>query len=140
MIRKFVLKNHDTWAYHLPLFEFTYNSAVHSTTGLAPFVAELARMPLMPIAMLVPEKDVPALPRPIREYIQDLTKQLLLVRQQVLKRDEQVADGCNLISVGSDEIWSLLPGDEVLVYAPYLPINTEYRKHFMVWKGPFFCV
>ena len=138
MIRKFVLKNHDTWAYHFPLFKFTYNSAVHSTTGLAPFVAELARMPLMPIAMLVPEKDVSALPRPIREYVQDLTKQLQLVRQQVLKRDEQVADSRNLISVGSDEVWSLLPGDEVLVYAPYLPINTEHRKHFMAWKGPFF--
>ena len=138
MIRKFVLKNHDTWACHLPLFEFAYNSAVHSTTGLAPFVAELARMPLMPVAMLVPEKDVPAPPRPIREYVQDLTKQLQLVRQQVLKRDEQVADGRNLIPVGSDEVWSLLPGDEVLVYAPYLPTNTEHRKHFMAWKGPFF--
>ena len=95
-------------------------------------------MPLMPVAMLVPEKDVPAPPRPIREYVQDLTKQLQLVRQQVLKRDEQVADGRNLIPVGSDEVWSLLPGDEVLVYAPYLPTNTEHRKHFIAWKGPFF--
>ena len=28
----------------------------------------------------------------------------------------------------------------MLVHAPYLPINTEYRKHFMAWKGPFVVV
>ena len=61
-------------------------------------------MPLMPVAMLVPEKDVPAPPWPIREYVQDLTKQLQLVRQQVLKRDEQVADSRNLILIGSNKI------------------------------------
>ena len=29
------------------------------------------------------------------------------------------------------------PGDEVLVHAPYLPINVDHRKHLMAWKGPF---
>ena len=138
MIRKFVCKNHQDWATHLPLFEFASNSAVYATTGLAPFVAELARMPLMPITMLLPENDTYTPPRPIREYVQDLTKQLKEIRQQVLARDEQVADSRNLIPVGSDEVWSLLPGDEVLVYAPYLPTNTDHCKHFMAWKGPFF--
>ena len=88
MIRKFVRKNHQDWASYLPLFEFAYNSAVHTTTGLAPFVAELARMPLMPIAILIPESHTTAPPRPIREYVQDLTKQLRQIRQQVLARDE----------------------------------------------------
>ena len=52
--------------------------------------------------------------------------------------DKKVVDSRNLIPVGSDEEWTLLPGDEVLVYAPYLPTNAEYRKHLMAWKGPFF--
>ena len=138
MIRKFVRKNLTTWAAYLPLFEFAYNSAVHSITGVAPFVAELARMPLMPVAMLIPESELTIPPRPIREHVQDLMKQLQQIRQQILVRDEQVADSRNLIPAGSDEVWSLLPGDEVLVYAPYLPTNTEHRKHFMAWKGPFF--
>ena len=131
MIRKFVRKNLTTWAAYLPLFEFAYNSAVHSVTGVAPFVAELARMPLMPVAMLIPESELTVPPRPIREHVQDLMKQLQQIRQQILVRDEQVADSRNLIPAGSDEVWSLLPGDEVLVYAPYLPTNTEHRKHFM---------
>ena len=140
MIRKFVRKNHADWVSFLPLFEFAYNSAVHATTGLAPFVAELARMPLMPVAMLFPESDSPAPPRPIREYVQDLTTQLKEIRQQVLARDEQVVDSRNLILVGSDEVWSLLPGDEVLVYAPYLPTNTEHREALHGLERPVFCV
>ena len=35
-------------------------------------------------------------------------------------------------------MWSLLPGDEVLVHAPYLSTHMDHPKHFMAWKGPFF--
>ena len=137
MIRKFVRKRHAEWPTFLPLFEFAYNSAVHSVTGVAPFVAELARMPLLPVSMLIPQEDIPAPPRPIRKFVQDLQDRLQEVRRQILSRDEQVADSRNLIPAGSDEMWSLLPGDEVLVHAPYLSTHTDYRKHFMAWKGPF---
>ena len=137
MIRKFVRKNHTSWASYLPLFEFAYNSAIHAVTKTAPFVAELARMPLMPIAMLIPEQSVPTPPRPIRDHIQELTKQLRDIRQIILANDERVADSRNLIPAGADEEWTLLPGDEVLVHAPYLPVNAEHRKHLMAWKGPF---
>ena len=113
MIRKFVRKNHSEWASLLPLFEFAYNSAVHAVIGVAPFVAELARMPFFPISMLLPSGDIPPLPKSAREYVQELTQQLRTIRQEVLSRDEKVADSQNLILVGSDEVWSLLPGDEV---------------------------
>ena len=138
MIRKYVRKNHSTWASYLPLFEFAYNSAVNTTIGMPPFVAELARMPLMPVSMLIPQDTAPAPPRPIRQYVQDLQTQLTDICQQVLTRDEQVVDSRNLIPAGSDEIWLLLPGDEVLVHAPYLSTHTDHPKHFMAWKGPFF--
>ena len=140
MIRKFVMTRHDQWASHLPLFEFAYNSATHAVTGVAPFVAELARMPRMPIAMLVPEKELPAPPRSVRQHVHDLASTLFEIRKGILAKDEQVVDSRNLIPVGSDELWTLLPGEEVLVHAPYLPVNTEYRKHFMAWKGPFVVV
>ena len=140
MIRKFVMKDHDEWALHLPLFEFAYNSAVHSTTGVAPFVAETARMPMMPLAMLLPERDLSEPPRPIRQHVRDLMAKLRETRQAILARDESVVEARNPIPMGSDELWTLLPGDEVLIHAPYLPVNTEYRKHFMSWKGPFVVV
>ena len=49
----------------------------------------------------------------------------------ILAQDEKVAESRNLIPVGSDKSLSLLPGDEVLVHAPYLPVKVDYRKHFM---------
>ena len=104
---------------------------------MAPFVAELARMPLMPVSLLIPQDTVLAPPRPIRQYVQDLQNQLKALCQEVLARDEQVAERRNLIPAGSDEEWSLLPGDEVLVYAPHLSTHVDFRKHFMAWKGPF---
>ena len=65
-------------------------------------------MLLMPIAMLLPESHTYMLScEPICEYVQDLTKQLKEIRQQVLARDEQVADNRNLIPLGSDEVSSL---------------------------------
>ena len=76
MIRKFVRKNHSTWASMLSLFEFACNSAMHSTTGVVPFMAELARMPLLPVTMLLPSADNPPLLKTAWEYVQQLTQQL----------------------------------------------------------------
>ena len=104
MIQKYVRKNHSSWASYLPLFEFAYNSAVNTTIGMPSFVADLARMPLIPISMLIPQEAVPAPPRAIRQYVQDLQTQLADIRQQVLTRDEQAVDSRNLIPAGSDEM------------------------------------
>ena len=104
MIRKYIRKNHSSWASYLPLFEFAYNSAVNTTIGMPPFVAELARMPLMPISMLIPQETAPPPPRAIRQYVQDLQTQLADICQQVLTRDEQAVDSRNLIPAGSDEM------------------------------------
>ena len=62
------------------------------------------------------------------------------IRKVILTKDEGVVESRNLIPVGSDELWTLLPGDEVLVHAPYLPVHMDYRKHSMAWKGPFVVV
>ena len=140
MIRKFVMSQHDQWAAYLPLFEFAYNSAVHAVTGVAPFVAELGRLPLMPVAMLLPERDLPVPSRLVRQHVHDLTTKLSEIRKAILAKDEAVTESRNLIPVGSDELWSLLPGDEVLVHAPYLPVHMDFRKHSMAWKGPYVVV
>ena len=64
MIRKYASIQQMKWAQFLPYFDFAYNSAVHSTTGIAPFVAELRQMPNIPIAMLMPT-DCPDAPTDI---------------------------------------------------------------------------
>ena len=39
LLRMFTTKRQDDWAGLLPLAEFTYNNACHSTTGFSPFYA-----------------------------------------------------------------------------------------------------
>ena len=68
MIRKYASTQQTKWAQFLPYFEFAYNSAVHSTTGIAPFVAKLGRMPNVPVAMLMPTNR-PDAPTDIRTKI-----------------------------------------------------------------------
>ena len=38
------------------------------------------------------------------------------IRKVILTKDEGVVESHNLIPVGSDELWTLLPGDEVLMH------------------------
>ena len=138
MIRKYASTHHTRWAQYLPLFEFAYNSAVHSTTGVAPFVAELGRLPNIPIAMLTPVSR-PDAPTDIRNKVYEIATQMYSIRNQILSADEKVADSRPYIHL-PDSPDSYIPGDEVLLYAPYLPINAEHRKHIVVWKGPFVIV
>ena len=135
MIRKYASTQQSKWAQFLPYFEFAYNSAVHSTTGIAPFVAELGRMPNIPIAMLVPV-DRPDAPTDIRTKIYEIATQMQSIRKDILAADEKAADAKPYIHLPESSD-SFVPGDEVLLYAPYLPTFAEHRKHVVIWKGPF---
>ena len=135
MIRKYASTQQTKWAQFLPYFEFAYNSAVHSTTGIAPFVAELGRMPNIPIAMLMPI-DRPDAPTDIRTKIYEIATQMQSIRNNILVADEKAADTKPYVHL-PDHSDSFIPGDEVLLYAPYLPLQAEHRKHVVTWKGPF---
>ena len=135
MIRKYASTQQTKWAQFLPYFEFAYNSAVHSTTGIAPFVAELGRMPNIPIAMLMPI-DRPDAPTDIRTKIYEIATQMQSIRNNILVADEKAADTKPYVHL-PDHSDSFIPGDEVLLYAPYLPLQAEHRKHIVTWKGPF---
>ena len=84
MIRKFVMSNHASWTNYLPLFEFAYNITVHSVTNTAPFVAELGRMPLMPVSMQIPGEEEPRGPSSVRHYVLELRKKLQEAGKMIL--------------------------------------------------------
>ena len=117
------------------MFEFAYNSAIHSTTGVVPFVAELGRLFNISIAMLIPI-DRPDAPSDIGSKVYEIAIQMQSIRKQILAADEKVADSRPLIHL-PDAPDTFIPGDEVLLYAPYLPLIADHRKHVVIWKGPF---
>ena len=104
MIQKFVMSQHNQWATYLPLFEFAYNSAIHTIIRIAPFVAELGCLPIIPVAMLLPERDLPVPSRLVCQHVYDLTTKLSEIRRAILAKDEAVTESQNLIPVGSDEL------------------------------------
>ena len=102
-------------------------------------MAELARMPLIPVSMLITGRGHSCLLRvPSASLSKTYRNDCRTSVRQILSRDEQVADSRNLIPAGSDEMWSLLPGDEVLVHAPYL-LDSIRTIASTSWpgRGPF---
>ena len=55
LIRKYTQKHPNHWAEFLPLFEFAYNSAVHSVTKVPPFAAERGYVPPTPATLITNE-------------------------------------------------------------------------------------
>ena len=58
------------------------------------------------------------------------------IRNGILAADEKAADAKPYMHL-PDSSDSFIPDDEVLLYAPYLPLQAEHRKHVVIWKGPF---
>ena len=52
LIRKYAHAYPKHWAEFLPLFEFAYNNAVHSSSKMLPFEAEKGYKPPLPVTLL----------------------------------------------------------------------------------------
>ena len=55
LIRKYTQSHPNHWAEFLPLFEFAYNSAIHSVTRVSPFAAGRGYVPPTPATLLTQE-------------------------------------------------------------------------------------
>ena len=137
MIKKFAHEHEDQWGNMLPLFEFAFNSAIHSATGVAPFVAELGRLPTLPVGLLKPRTPNFEGTHPSRKYITELMERLHQIRKLVLANNYKTIEQRDLALNSRDYAEKLVPGDEVLLLAPYLVPEGSLRKHAFRWKGPY---
>ena len=139
LIRKYAHMYPQRWAEFLPLFEFAYNSAVHSITRVSPFRAEKGYDPLIPATLLTTElqlgdqsdqamnEHVNALKRAIKQIHTIVKHNETCARIQTTHR-ENMRRGKPIYHVG----------DEVLVYwPPFRPYADVARKHRLRYIGPF---
>ena len=139
LIRKYVYAHLGSWAEYLPLFEFAYNNAVHSTTQVAPFVADKGYNPPTPVSLLntewnviTPTQDdihthVAKLQRAMARIWKLVKHHEQRVQAQVANREQRVRGNPHYDK-----------GDEVLVYWPPFRTYTDVvRKQRLRYIGPF---
>ena len=139
LIRKYAHDNPKRWAEFLPLFEFAYNNTVHSTTQVAPFVAEKGYNPPMPVSLLTTEMNITS-PQPahMHTHVVKLKRVIMriwkMIQQHEQRARQQITERENKRR-GNPQYST---GDEVLVYWPPFRAYTDIaRKHRMRYIGPF---
>ena len=139
LIRKYVHAHPGRWAEFLPLFEFAYNSSIHSTTQVAPFVADRGAHPPMPVSLLntpwqltePTSARVQAHIYKLRNVLRNVSKLIHVneerIRQQVANREARTRGNPHYDF-----------GDQVLVYWPPFRAYADLaRKHRLRYIGPF---
>ena len=123
-LRMFTTKRQDDWAGLLPLAEFAYNNACHSTTGFSPFYATYGYHPsvsfLIPTTSMVPAAEDRI--RHLHEVHEDLKIMIALVGEQTKRSYDKGVKMQSTFQIG-DKV--LLRHDNIpwpLVYMVETPI------------------
>ena len=70
-------------------------------------------------------------PIDIQTKIYEIVIQMQSIRNNILVADKKAANTKPYVHL-SNYLDSFIPGDEVLLYAPYLPLQAEYRKYVVI--------
>jgi hypothetical protein len=57
MLRAYVAKDRSDWSDWLKVLEFAYNSSIHSSTGVMPFLLLYGFEPKAPLGLFTPERN-----------------------------------------------------------------------------------
>ena len=139
LIRKYTQQHPNHWAEFLPLFEFAYNSTIHSVIKVSPFAAERGYEPPTPVSLLKNDWDYNiASAAQVKERAKALGETWHQITEMVKRHEEnqrnQVADRENRAR-GNPQYQE---GDEVLVHWPsFRPYADLYRKQRLRYVGPF---
>ena len=139
LVRKYAHSYPRHWAEFLPMFEFAYNSAVHSVTNVAPFIAEKGYYPPIPASLLTTEWTVTSPDAPhMNQYVRRIKAVVQHVRT-IIKTNE--AKASRIIAQRENTKRGNIvyqSNDEVLVYwPPFRAYADVARKHRLRYIGPF---
>ena len=119
LIRKYTQKHPNHWAEFLPLFEFAYNSTVHSTTKVSPFAAERGYVPPTPATQNKNDWDINiASASQVQERAKALGETWTKISEMVKKHEEIQREIVRERENRSRGNPKYEVGDEVLVHWP----------------------
>ena len=139
LIRKYTQATAQQWAQYLPVFEFAYNSAVHATTKVPPFVAERGYLPPTPVTLLSTDWEMTtANTAHVTQTTQQIHKKWQEVIQLVLKNEEKEQESIKNREDSKRGQPQFKTGDKVLMHWPsFRPYADLFRKHRLRYVGPF---
>lgn len=83
-LRAYVDYAQDDWAEWLPLAEFAYNNAEHSSTGMSPFYANYGFHPRLEASEILPSTNTPAIAS-AQEFLKGLRKTQKEAQEAIVK-------------------------------------------------------
>ena len=95
MLRKVCLGESESWVRRLPLLELAYNSSVHSTIKVSPFMANYGYLPKLPTSFLAAPALAPNTPtvtafcRKVQEATQRIWAQVRMETQKARESMER---------------------------------------------------
>ena len=81
MLRAYVSKRQTNWEEYLPIAEFAYNSAKHSSTGYSPFMLMYGFQPRAPHAVGLHKEKVQA----AKDFLEDMNDMLKFAQENIKK-------------------------------------------------------
>jgi hypothetical protein len=142
-LRAYAVDNLDEWDQHLPLAEFTYNSAKHKATGSSPFEADIGFIPRIPLDFLAnttsrmheQQSDATAA---ATDFARSIGLRLKEIRERLERAQEIMAEEANR----TRRPHNFKTGDRVFLDTKNLPIgyanvSSASRKLQHRFTGPF---
>ena len=86
MLRAYVSKRQTNWEQYLPILEFAYNSAKHSTIGFSPFMLMYGFQSRSPIAVGLEKEKLQS----IKELLEDMQSMLQEIAYIVLMKEQEI--------------------------------------------------
>jgi hypothetical protein len=130
ILRHFVNSKASNWRECLPLAEFAYNTAIHSSTKRSPFEVVYGYRPKSPVDFLTIDASVPAAEYQVDQHATIIKE----VRAALLKAQERMK---NYADKHRREHEEFKPGDLVLLSTKNLKLPNDSKKFRDRYLGPF---
>ena len=139
LIRKYTQAFPTRWAEFLPIFEFAYNRSIHSTTKVAPFVANSGYMPPVPAQLLtMPRHLLESNDITMSDQVQNLRRVLVKTHEIMKHHEHRMWDGAAQRENKKRGNHQYKVGDKVLLYwVPFRAFQEGHKKHHTRYVGPF---
>ena len=136
MIRKVCMDESEFWVRRLPLLEIAYNSSVHSTTKVPPFLANYGYHPRLPVAFLMLPTTLPPAPT-IHAFYRQVKEATRRIWAKIREETQAASLAAELRENRRRGQPQYHAGDEVLCWRHRITGQELPRKHELRYAGPY---